>query len=85
MLSLDFSNKRILCSSPLQYKNRPAETFCKHFDPQARLRMQNSKSDPGTSKTDKALLELVCKMDNISVIKMTRVVIVSIHVTLTEI
>ena len=29
--------------------------------------------------------ELVCTMDNISVIKMTRVVIVSAHVTLTEI
>ena len=48
-----------------------------------------------TYKTVKAILErakqtrnyseLVCEMDNISVIKVTRVVIVSTYVTLTEI
>ena len=57
-------------------------------DPQAglrRLRMQNSESDPGVSKTTKEYLELVCKMYNISVIKVIRVVGFSMYVTLNEI
>ena len=46
-------------------------------DPQAGLRVQNSKSDPEWEKQARNYSELVCKMDNISVIKVTRVVIVS--------
>ena len=66
MLFLEFSNKRIVCSSPVPYKNRPAET-CGICEPymaitvesqkrsQAGLGMQNSKSDPGRRKTNEKL------------------------------
>ena len=47
--------------------------------------MQNSKCSPGMSKQKRNYSELVCKMNNISVIKVTQVVIVSMYVTLTEI
>ena len=66
MLSLDFNNKRIVCSYPVPYKYRPAETFsiCEAYMTitvwsqkwsQAELRMQNNKRDLGMSKTNKEL------------------------------
>ena len=46
--------------------------------------MQNRKSDPGIrAKQTRNYSELICKMDNISGIKVTRVVIISVRVTLT--